>query len=155
MTQQPIYLTKKGFKNLRKEIAKLGRDKKRLEKSLRGMDRVDNREVFYVRNDRLHQLAAVESEIAEKSLHLKRAQILSSKCNPLEVAIGSVVDLFDSATGRTRRYQIVDSLEVDPAKGKISVESPLGQQLLGKQSDDTIEFQVGLRQKTFQLLRVC
>lgn len=154
MTNKTVFLTKKGLKNLRKELTKLKKDKQNLDKTLRGMDRVDNREVFYVRNERLHQLAAIESEIAEKTLQLKNAQVLTASNNPLEVAIGSIVKLFDPASGQTSRYQIVDSLEADPTKGKVSVDSPLGRQLLGKQPNDKVKFSVGLRQRCLEVVQV-
>lgn len=154
MTNKAVFLTKKGLKNLQKELAKLKRDKQNLDKTLRSMERIDNREVFYVRNERLHQLAAIEAEIAEKTFQLKNAQVLTTSNNPLEVAIGSIVKLFDPASGRTSRYQIVDSLEADPTKGKVSVDSPLGRQLLGKQPNDKVEFSVGLKQRCLEVVQV-
>jgi transcription elongation GreA/GreB family factor len=69
------------------------------------------------------------------------------------VAIGSVVDLIDTQ-GKLIRYTIVDSLEANPSDGRISVKSPLGQSLLGKQIQDVIEWTAGVRTNRVQLVGI-
>lgn len=83
MTNKTVFLTKKGLKNLRKEVAKLKRDKQHLEKILRNMDKVDNREVFYVRSERLNQLAAIV-EMATKYAN-KSTQAEQSAANDVDI----------------------------------------------------------------------
>jgi transcription elongation factor GreA len=54
------------------------------------------------------------------------------------VGFGSVVALEDLDSGEERVFRIVLPEEVDAAAGKISVRSPVGQQLIGKQEGDEI-----------------
>lgn len=69
------------------------------------------------------------------------------------MAIGSVVDLIDT-NGRMVRYTIVDSIEANPSDGRISIMSPLGKSLLGKQIKDIILWGNGARIKQMQLIRI-
>lgn len=55
------------------------------------------------------------------------------------VAYGSRVTLADTDTGEVIVYEIVFPEEVDPASGKISLHSPIGQALLRKSVDDEAE----------------
>jgi transcription elongation factor GreB len=50
---------------------------------------------------------------------------------------GAVVDLEDE-DGGTRTCRLVDKEESDPARGRISVQSPLGRALLGKEEGDVV-----------------
>lgn len=54
------------------------------------------------------------------------------------VGFGSVVALEDLDSGEERTFTIVLPEEVDPAVGKISVRSPVGQSLIGKQEGDEV-----------------
>ena len=55
------------------------------------------------------------------------------------VAYGSRVKLEDIDSGEVVEYRIVFPEEVDPASGKISLHSPIGQALLHKSVDDEAE----------------
>ena len=67
--------------------------------------------------------------------------------------MGSVVDLIDTS-GRIVRYTLVDSIEANPSDGRISIKSPLGQNLLGKQIQDVVEWSAGLRKNQVRLLAI-
>lgn len=54
-----------------------------------------------------------------------------------KVQIGSTVKL--SASGKTKEFQVVGTVEADPLNGKISDESPIGVALLGKKEGDSVE----------------
>jgi transcription elongation factor GreA len=57
-----------------------------------------------------------------------------------EVTIGSTFDVTVGGTEKT--FRIVGSNEANPIEGRISNESPLGQQFLGKAEDDVIDIDV-------------
>ncbi len=154
ITANTVYLTKKGFKKLKKDLAQLKHDRQAVESDLREMDKKDNRDHSYARNEYLDRVAIIDQEIREKELYLRRAQILPRTQNAVEVMIGSVVDLIDRATGRKSQYQIVESLEADPSQGRISIESPLGRQLVGKKPKDLVELNVGLKTRCLELTNI-
>ena len=54
------------------------------------------------------------------------------------VSLGSHVTVVEVGFDDVETYHIVGATEADPAKGKISHESPLGKALLGKKQDDIV-----------------
>ena len=98
---------------------------------------VDNAEYDEAKRDQ----ATIEGRIVDLEQTLRTAVIIPDHDTPSEtVTVGSLVVLKDSA-GKTMKYTIVGSMEADPAHGRISNESPIGQALLGKQVGEDAEVQ--------------
>ncbi len=152
-SQKTIYLSKKGMKELKKAISHLERDVKDLYNRLRDIDKTDGRDERFARVELMSSLEMCESELAEKRLALAQAKLFPRKRDALKVAIGSVVDLLDT-NGRIIRYTIVESIEANPSDGRISIKSPLGQNLLGKQIHDMVEWSTGLRTNRLRLVGI-
>lgn len=148
-----VYLSKKGMKELKKRIAQLERQHNQALLDLKELDKSDSREERYIRIEKMSHKEALEAELAEKQHQLDNAKLLPRKRDALRVALGSVVDLID-ANGRIVRYTLVSSLEANPSDGRISVNSPLGKNLVGKTLQETIEWSVGLRANRLQLVRI-
>lgn len=151
--QETVYLSKKGMKELKKQIASLERTLHHAQHELRELDRIDSREERFERIEALSRVEMLEAELAEKRQQLDHAKQLPRKRDALKVALGSVVDLVDTR-GRIVRYTLVDSLEANPSDGRISVNSPLGKSLLGRHAKETVEWSVGLRANRLELLRI-
>jgi transcription elongation factor GreA len=146
-------LSKKGMKELKKEIVLLENDKQKILKSLRELDKTQGRDERLIRIEMLAELDIIDSKIDDKKLVLSTAKLLPKKRSQLRVAIGSVVDLIDKH-GHFFRFKLVNSIEADPSDGRISTLSPLGQNLIGKSLQDTVEWGNGIRINSFQLVRI-
>jgi transcription elongation factor GreA len=151
--QKTILLSKKGMKEIRKAVAQLEHDRQAVIRSLHDIDRTTSHDDRLERIERLAQLESIESELADKQQLLAEAKLLPSKRARMKVAMGSVVDLIDQQ-GRLFRYTLVDTVEANPSDGRISVVSPLGQNLLGKTVQDIVEWSTGVNRKTLQLVRI-
>jgi len=153
-SQTVVYLSKKGMKELKKEVSRLERERQEAIVALRELERIDNHEERLKRSERLAQLEILESELSDKKLTLENAKLLPRKRDALKVAIGSVVDLLDT-NGRIIRYTLVESIEANPSDGRISTKSPLGRNLLGKQIKDIVEWSAtGARTNRLQLIAI-
>lgn len=148
-----ILLSKQGMKDLKKAIANLERDRHQLIESLRDLDKTDGHDERLERNEKLLQLETIEADLMEQTSILQHAKLFPRKRDALRVAIGSVVDLIDTS-GRIVRYTLVDSIEANPSDGRISIKSPLGQNLLGKQIQDVVEWSAGLRKNQVRLVAI-
>lgn len=148
-----IFLSKKGMKELKKAIQRLERERQTILTRLREIDKVDTRDERFARIEQISALENTESELADKRLLLSQAKLFPRKRDALKVAIGSVVDLLDT-NGRIIRYTLVESLEANPSDGRISIKSPLGRSLLGKQIKDTVEWSAGITTKRLQLIGI-
>lgn len=147
-----IYLSKQGFKELKKKIAKLEHEQKMLEMELRDGD---IKEDLLRQNDVFARIDAIRSEIHEKNFQIHNAKILpKSKKKGSKVSIGSFVELFDRATGRIMKFRIVESLEANPLIGKISAESPLGKSVLGRTVNEIISWTANSQSMNMTLVAI-
>jgi transcription elongation GreA/GreB family factor len=153
VADKTILLSKKGMKELKREISQLERDHLKTLQSLRELEKTSDREERLERIEKLSVLENIESELADKKLILASAKLAPRKPTPLQVAIGSVVDLIDKQ-GRLLRFTIVDSLEANPSDGRISFLCPLGQNLIGKTVHDIIEWTAGNVTRQLQLVHI-
>lgn len=134
-----ITLSKKGFKELKKSINALEKELSSTRDKLRHMDKNISHEGRLERVETLTILSSIEQELYDKKELLKNAKMAPSRSHSVRVAIGSVVELIDRQ-GRKLKYTLVESIEANPLDGRISIKSPLGNGLIGKTIQDTIEF---------------
>ena len=81
----------------------------------------------------------IEGRILELKDKLSRAEVIDcSKVSTNTVVFGTVVKLLDLDTDEEVTYQLLGPEEADVKKGSISVLSPLGQSMLGKEIGDEI-----------------
>lgn len=154
MNTTTIYLSKKGMKELRKSIAQLEKALSKAMNDLRELDKTDGHDERLARIEKLATIEGIESALVDKKLLLSEAKQLPRKRDALRVALGSVVDLVDQQ-GRLIRYTIVDSIEANPSDGRISIKSPLGQSLIGKTVQQTVEWTTKhLQTNQLQLVRI-
>ena len=147
-----IYLSKQGFKELKKKIAKLKHEQKMLEMELRDGD---VKEDLLRQNDIFARIDAIRSEINEKNFQIHNSKILpKSRKISSKVSIGSFVELFDRATGRIMKFRIVESLEANPLIGKISAESPLGKSVLGRTVNEIISWTANSQSMNMTLVAI-
>jgi transcription elongation factor GreA len=152
-TTESIYLSKKGMKELRKAVSHLERDRHQAIVELHDLDKTDGHDERLTRVEKLAQLESIESELADKQSYLASAKLFPRKRDAIKVAIGSVVELIDK-NGRKFVYTVVESIEANPSDGRISIKSPLGQNLVGKTIADTIRWGAGLKMNQLQLVRI-
>ena len=78
----------------------------------------------------------VETRIAEIEEILQNAEIIQSS-DGSAVVLGSTVEL--QSADKTVTYTVVGPVEADPLAGKISNESPIGKELMGKKIGDEVK----------------
>lgn len=152
-TTDTIYLSKKGMKELKKQISRLERELHEAMASLRDLDKTEGHDERLARAEKFAAIEVLESELADKRMILDNAKQLPRKRDAFKVALGSVVELIDMS-GRIVRYTLVDTFEANPSDGRISIKSPLGQSLLGKQIQDMVEWSAGLKTQRLRLVGI-
>jgi len=80
----------------------------------------------------------VENRILEIQEILKNAEIIKAPKKTDQVAIGSTV-VIDMA-GKEFTYVLVGPVEANPLEGKVSHESPIGKELLGRKAGEEFDF---------------
>lgn len=135
---QRTYVTEKGRAALEAELEQLQTVERielieRLADAKTGGDWMDSAEHTLVEE----QLAFVEARIRDLEGLLASAVIIPPDPDPLRINLGDTVVL-KADDGQMETYTIVGSPESDPAAGRISNESPLGQALLSRRVGDDV-----------------
>lgn len=137
-TDDVEYVSKEGYEKLQSELEHLKTTQRlqiaeRLEYAKSLGDLSENAEFDAAKEDQMLN----EMRIREVEDLLSRASIVAKRESRSTVGIGSTIVV--GATGSEERYTIVGSSEeVDPARGHISHESPLGRAFLDRRKGDAI-----------------
>lgn len=94
----------------------------------------------------------LEARISELEHVLQNAKIIKKPKNDGQVRLGSSVILKDG--GKPLHYQVVGTMEANPAAGKISDESPIGQALLGKKVGDKVDIKTPAGAHTYTVKEI-
>ena len=151
--QDYVLLSKKGLQELKQSIRQLERDRQDAMRRLKEAEKTTGHDDRLERSERLMRLETIEDELAEKRQLMGHSKLLSNRRTRMKVALGSMVDLMDQQ-GTLFRYTLVDSIEANPSDGRISIQSPLGSSLLGKASNEIVEWNARSKRNALQLVRV-
>jgi transcription elongation factor GreA len=100
-------------------------------------------------------LANMDKQIAITEDIISRSIIIDPAILPHDkISFGSTVILIDLDTDEEIRYTIVGSQESNPEDGKISFNSPLAKQLLGKEEGDEVKARLPGGIKEFEVEKV-
>lgn len=94
----------------------------------------------------------IEGRVAELEHILQHVQVIKAPKSSKEVQLGSSVTL--QQNGKKMTYHLVGSLESDPAKGKISDESPIGKSLIGKAIGDTVDIKTPAGKTNYKIAKI-
>jgi transcription elongation factor GreA len=95
----------------------------------------------------------VEARIADIQGKLAVAEVIDiPSIKSDRITFGATVTLLDLESDEEVTYQIVGEEESDVKNGRISVFSPLARSLIGKKSNDVIEFKSPKGEKEFEVL---
>lgn len=99
--------------------------------------------------------ALLELEISKFEETVANARIIDeSKLDNSKVLVLSTAKIKNTSNNAVLSYKLVAQSEADLAKGKISVDSPIGKGLLGKKVGDTTEISVPNGTVKFEILEI-
>lgn len=133
------YLTAEGEQKLKAELHQLWKvERPQVTQSVAEAaalgDRSENAEYIYGKK----RLREIDSRVRYLSKRLEEISVVSTLPDDLnKVYFGAWVTLEDDH-GKLARYRLVGPDEIDPKRGYISIDSPLGKALLGKPPDSDI-----------------
>ncbi|HJX03546.1 MAG TPA: transcription elongation factor GreA [Dehalococcoidia bacterium] len=132
-------LTPQGRADLEAEFSRLKAERPRVAEELRkaAADK-DFRENAPLDAAREYQ-GQLEARIRELETIIKAVPVELVQPAAAKVRIGDRVRLFDISVSQVVCYTLVSPSEASPAKGKISIESPTGKALLGKEEGQEAE----------------
>jgi transcription elongation factor GreA len=156
MSKEELILTKEGLVKLEAERDELKYVKRkeiaaRIKLALSYGDLKENSEYHSAKNDQ----AFMETRIKIVDNMLKKARVVDSDAlDKSNVHVGCTVILNDVEFAEKVEYQIVGPSEADVSDNKISYESPLGKELMGKSVGSGIIVKAPMGEMKYELLEI-
>lgn len=148
------YLTRAGFDKLKIDLSELRKLKAQttieLSEAREKGDLKENAEYHSAKErlaDLMNRISKVEDQL-DTSQMIENLDIKSG-----EVQIGIKVVLEEKESREKFEWILVGQAESDPANGKISVQSPLAQGILGHKTGETVKVSLPAGEKTFKILK--
>ena len=149
------YITKEGEGFLKEELNHLWRiERPQVTQSVSEAaalgDRSENAEYIYGKK----RLREIDRRVRYLTKRLEEVQVVSQPPKDrAKIYFGAFVKL-ENEQGNIASYRLVGPDEIQPKKGFISVDSPVGRALLGKQKGDEIIIGSSAEQKLYLVLKV-
>jgi transcription elongation factor GreA len=97
----------------------------------------------------------IEGKIQELKTKLALAEVIDpSKINQSKVAFGARVKVLDITTDTEHSFILVGPEEADVRSGKISINSPVGKSLIGKEVGDTATVKAPAKTMEYEILEI-
>lgn len=141
LNNKEVLLTEEGLENIKQELETLKTQKRhevaeRLKEAIAQGDLSENSEYDAAKEEQ----AFVEARIVSLENMIRNAKLIRpDQQDKNKVNVGSKVTIQELPDGDLEEYIIVGSAESDPISGKISNESPIGSELIGKKVDQIID----------------
>ena len=155
MAHKPIRLTPKGLENMKEELRFLKEEKRQELSDYMGatIANGDLSESAAYDEARLLQ-SANEARIADLEVVVERAVVVEAEAGEdAEARLGASIDL-KAGDGEEVTFHLVGTLEADILENKVSDESPLGQNLVGRRAGDEVKIGMGARSTVYQVVAV-
>jgi transcription elongation factor GreA len=151
-----IPITREGYDRLWAEIQRLQQEERprvieAIAEARRHGDITENAE-FEAAKERQ---ALLEGRINDLYKKLSECEVVEPpKAPPERVVFGSTVALENQDTGEQMRYRLVGPFESDLASGTISVTSPIGRAIIGKEVGDEVQVRAPGGVKRFEIIDI-
>ena len=151
-----IPITKRGLEKVKAELSHLEgverpQNIRAIEEARAHGDLSENAEYHAAKETQ----SFIEGKIIELRAVVGRAEVLDIETGPTDrVVFGRTVLLYDLNTEEEVTYQLLGPYESDPENGKISVTSPIGQVLIGKEEGDEVKARTPGGIQEFEIIEI-
>ncbi len=142
--QKRTYITPEGVRALREELHKLWKVERPVvtaavrHEAAKNGDRSENGDYIYGEK----RLREIDRRVRYLSKRLDELTVVDRQPEDRDrIYFGAWVTLEDAQENQ-HRFRLVGADEIDPTQHKISIDSPLGRQLLGKRLNDEISLAI-------------
>ncbi len=149
-------ITQEGYNRLRAELQRLEqKERPQIIEAIadaRGHGDISENAEFEAAKEKQ---ALLEGRINDLHDKLSQCEVVEVELGSTErVIFGSTVDIEDLDTGEQVQYRLVGPYEADLAQGTISVTSPMGRALIGKEPGDEVQVRTPGGVKNFEILDI-
>ncbi|MBB3110832.1 transcription elongation factor GreA [Paenibacillus phyllosphaerae] len=156
MAKEEVILTREGLQKLEEELEELKGPRRqelaeRLKVAISYGDLKENSEYHSAKDDQAH----METRIQILERMIRKARVVDAdSLNASVVQIGSTVTVHDREFDEKVEYRIVGPAEADVLENRISYESPLGKELIGKSVGAVISVTAPMGVMEYEVLEI-
>ncbi len=153
-TNKQIQVTQNGLDSLKKELEELVNVKRsklveRLERARQEGDLSENSDYINAREE----LEFLDGRIDELKSVVENAEVISDNGGSKgKIDVGTIVVI--QVNGDRHEFNIVGEWEADPSQKKISYQSPLGRQLVGKKVGDIVTVEAPAGKVVYKIIEI-
>jgi transcription elongation factor GreA len=153
---QRVPITKEGYQRLKFELQRLQKEERpanirAIEEARNHGDITENAEFEAAKEKQ----ALIEGRINDLCRKIGHSEIIECGKNDHDrVVFGATVIIEDLETGENVTYRLVGPYEADIQAGTLSVSSPLGKALIGREQGEQIRVQAPRGQREFEILEI-
>lgn len=150
-----VSLTQSGYNEMTKQLTSLNQERVRIVEDIqRAAADGDVRENAPLEAAREAQGMTI-GKIRELEATLKVAVIIDAKSQDSgRVHIGSKVELTETTSNKTVKYQLVEPNEANPLASKISIVSPVGSAILGHKLSEEVKVKTPRGQQVYKISKI-
>jgi transcription elongation factor GreA len=153
---EKVPITKEGYDNLFKELEEIERvevqkNVEEIRKAREYGDISENAEYAAAKE----QQAFLQGKIQNLQNMISSSQIVSMEgVKGDRVVFGCLVHITDLEKGDTVVYRLVGPYESDPKKGRVSVTSPIGRGIIGKEEGDIVQLKTPGGERELEITKI-
>jgi transcription elongation factor GreA len=146
-------LTKESFNKLQEELSNLKKKQEGIITQIEEVAQPDESCEDSLAIQLKEELELVIGRIEIIEIALETAKIITGKISNHKISVGSKVKLKIKGNS-IKIFEIVSELEADPSQNKISDSSPLGQALLSKKLNESVEVKAPIGKITYKIIGI-
>ena len=147
-------LTQEGFQKLTEELTALKQRSNHLITQIEEVAQPDESGEDGLATQLKEELEVINDKVNNIEEAINNSEIITiQSLSKTQIQVGSKVKI-KLAGNATKQFHIVSHIEADPIQQKISDQSPLGQALLGKKINDSVEFLAPVGKITYKIISI-
>lgn len=148
-------ITREGLKDLEAELERRKTvEREKIAKDLKDASDQGDLSENAAYKTAMEQKEFNENRIEELEEQIANAVVIKGKEGDNKAGLGERVVVKRKSDGATREYVLVGEAEADPSNYKISVGSPIGQALHGKNIGDIVEVEMPNGEEEFEITEI-
>lgn len=155
MASHEVFMSREGYEKLRNKLKEMKRKRPEISSEIgraREMGDLKENAEYHAAKE---TLAHLQERIFSLETRLRNARMIEDKDLPDDtVCIGATVVLKDMKTEEDIKWVLVSADEADIIEGKISIESPMAQGLLGHKAGDAVKITVPAGVKEYRIISI-
>lgn len=154
MAERRILLTRTGYEKLQRELNILTSEENSKVAEMLADAREDDQGEEAVFFDAMISKERLDERVSHLQNVLARAEVIDADADPNTITPGNRVTVYDTSEKEEFTMDLLDTEEITHGRRGVSLDSPVGQALLGKHVGDRVKVEVPDGEVTYKIRKI-